>query len=817
MVMMMMLVLAAGLVRFATQKYSNKKGSAGNRYMHLTNYSINKKSDDFVANDDADSTSGHKWGMTALWKYMREERGVDTAKVWSDMCGVILKTLMAADGPINSQTKSNTRQRSCVHELFGFDIFLDNKLKPWVIEVNISPSLHSQSKLDKDIKGRCLRDLFNLSGYRLPPEAKGMEAEASMGTAQRESPGAPPRAELMGPRTLTREEKAKHAFYIQKHGGDRATIIDNLTTDDVLMLMETENENSRRGAMQRLMPAVDASPYLKYTDTERYYNTLCDVWTERWADDPAKGVAFLRSLATDAGARKPGELYKPATFKIQHHRKFVSPTQIYRAAPLSQPKKRPGSAARRSSTVGRSKRGTGSSSSSGGGGTAKRSSAASSAASPRRPTGSKPPSGAKRSVRVAGGTVGTRPDSGVSSAHSTAPTSRMSSGNGSSNSPRLLRRARADSGGGGSASSRASVGSMSVYDSVRDGAVPGDSYSDPQLHQQLTHGGVGGNALKMQQRGSSGSLRDTVPVRRSDGFVLDPRTAGGRMQDGSHDPVALAAAAAAASVRGINVRDAGGNIGGDPTMLLLELARMQLHDGSASRATAEWVSQVASANAGGGVVIPPEELEQQMQQVQTGYRFSMGAGGGDGDGGEGHPGERSSDPVFYEPEDEVHRIDLSEILQMGVGGALAAASNPPSWQGGPFSPEYDEYHDEHNEHGEHSGQLGSRGLEHPARKSWSQGGSVRPPADARPGPSVRPHPSSAKKVSSGGMLSPASMSPSPASFLTSHQHKGAMPRPKRLVPRTLPKLDPRKDGKLTYLPRPAAVSPGRAGGRGGSW
>ena len=59
-----------GLVRFATQKYSNKKGSAGNRFMHLTNYSINKKSDDFVANDDANSTSGHKWGMTALWKYV---------------------------------------------------------------------------------------------------------------------------------------------------------------------------------------------------------------------------------------------------------------------------------------------------------------------------------------------------------------------------------------------------------------------------------------------------------------------------------------------------------------------------------------------------------------------------------------------------------------------------------------------------------------------------------------------------------------------------------------------------------------------------
>lgn len=763
-------VCTDGLVRFATQKYSNKKGSAGNRFMHLTNYSINKKSDDFVANDDADATTGHKWGLTALWKHMREERGVDTEKVWADMCGVILKTLMSADGVINSQTKSNTRQRSCVHELFGFDIFLDNKLKPWVIEVNISPSLHSQSKLDKDIKGRCLRDLFNLSGYTLPPEAKDMEG-TMLSTARGRH--APPRAEQMGSRTLTSEEKAKHAYYNQKHGGDRDTIIDNLTTDDVLMLMEMENENLRRGAMERIIPAAGSTPFLKYTDTERYYNTLCDVWTQRWADDPAKGIAFLQSLAVDAGARKPGELYKPATFKIQHHRKFVSPTQIYRAAPLSQSKKRPGSA-RRASTVGKGKRGSIGST------VSKRTSAASSAASPRRPAGSKPPTGGKRSMR--GGTV-VRPDSGVSSAHSTGTTTRLSSG--SSNSPRLLRRARADSGGGSASSraSRASVGSLSVYDATREGAVPGDSHGDPQLHQQLAYGGISGNGLRVQQQQHGGSDSSGGGVHRSEGFVLDPRSAGGRMHDGG--------AGAVAAVRGINIGDAGGN-GGDPTMMLLELARMQLQDGSASAATADWVSQVASANSAAAPGIPPEELEiiaaQQaaaMSAMNAGYRYSMGGEQG---------GESSSDPVLND-DDDVHRIDLSEVLQMGVG-APAAASNPPSWQGGPRSPEYDE--------------LGGDAAH--ARKSWSQGVSVRSALEHHhpAGPSVRAHASA--KVSSGVMLSPTSMSPSPASYIS---HKGAMPRPRKLVPRTLPKLDPRKDGKLPYFSRPA-VSPGRAG-RGGNW
>lgn len=59
-------VYREGLVRFATEKY-NQKDSGGSVYAHLTNYSINKKNENYVQNSDAaDDDSGFKWSFSAM-------------------------------------------------------------------------------------------------------------------------------------------------------------------------------------------------------------------------------------------------------------------------------------------------------------------------------------------------------------------------------------------------------------------------------------------------------------------------------------------------------------------------------------------------------------------------------------------------------------------------------------------------------------------------------------------------------------------------------------------------------------------------------
>lgn len=49
-------------------------------------------------------------------------------------------------------------------ELYGFDILVDAALKPWLLEVNLSPSLGCDSPLDVRIKSAMLADLLTLVG-----------------------------------------------------------------------------------------------------------------------------------------------------------------------------------------------------------------------------------------------------------------------------------------------------------------------------------------------------------------------------------------------------------------------------------------------------------------------------------------------------------------------------------------------------------------------------------------------------------------------------------------------------------------------------
>lgn len=76
--------------------------------------------------------------------------------LWSRINDVLLKTIISGEHYVMTAMKKNGTHRTNCFELFGFDVLIDSDLKPWLLEVNLSPSLATDAPLDLTIKSTLL-------------------------------------------------------------------------------------------------------------------------------------------------------------------------------------------------------------------------------------------------------------------------------------------------------------------------------------------------------------------------------------------------------------------------------------------------------------------------------------------------------------------------------------------------------------------------------------------------------------------------------------------------------------------------------------
>ncbi|XP_042189434.1 probable tubulin polyglutamylase TTLL2 [Callorhinchus milii] len=143
-----------GLVRFGTEKFNLM--NLDNVFSHLTNTSINKFGPSYTL-DKERVGSGCKWTMSQFRSFL-QGLNINELLLWQRISNIVTLTLLTV-------TSSIKPLPNCF-ELFGFDILIDDNIKPWLLEVNCSPALTIECTADVIVKKGLVYDLLDLLNYK---------------------------------------------------------------------------------------------------------------------------------------------------------------------------------------------------------------------------------------------------------------------------------------------------------------------------------------------------------------------------------------------------------------------------------------------------------------------------------------------------------------------------------------------------------------------------------------------------------------------------------------------------------------------------
>jgi tubulin polyglutamylase TTLL1 len=137
----------SGFARFCNVKYTNDVADLDNLFMHLTNVSIQSKGAEY------NSHHGGKWDIKHLRLHVESVYGLEVSnKLFLEIESIILHSLKAVQNLI-------INDKHCF-ECYGYDVIIDSDLKPWLVEVNASPSLTTTTRGDRNMKMELISDIM---------------------------------------------------------------------------------------------------------------------------------------------------------------------------------------------------------------------------------------------------------------------------------------------------------------------------------------------------------------------------------------------------------------------------------------------------------------------------------------------------------------------------------------------------------------------------------------------------------------------------------------------------------------------------------
>jgi len=293
-------VYEEGLTRFATEEYTNDPDVISNNFIHLTNFSINKESGNFVNNSNPEEPEGSKWTLSSLWKYFRS-RGIDTDSIWTKIIDIVIKSILSAHEQLTNVFREQVTSCYSCYKLLGYDILLDEKLKPHLIEINTIPSLAAKADtIDSYVKNPLVAEMFNLAGFHIPKQLAFKSGaiileKLGLGADSIKPLGHDKR---LYTKTLNDEDSEKQNEYVQCDRDDYLdTILEDLTPYDVRQLIMMEDEVAQTKMFTKVWPTPETFKYFQYLTEVSYGEKLMDAFEYFYGEHRTEGHDLIRQYA----------------------------------------------------------------------------------------------------------------------------------------------------------------------------------------------------------------------------------------------------------------------------------------------------------------------------------------------------------------------------------------------------------------------------------------------------------------------------------------------------------------------------------------
>lgn len=107
---------------------------------------------------------GHKRSLTSVYKKIAED-GHDVDELKAKINDIFIKTIITGYPTLSNSVSSvhpdNFANDMCF-QILGFDVMIDHKLNPYLLEINYTPSFTADTPLDRHIKKNLISDSLNL-------------------------------------------------------------------------------------------------------------------------------------------------------------------------------------------------------------------------------------------------------------------------------------------------------------------------------------------------------------------------------------------------------------------------------------------------------------------------------------------------------------------------------------------------------------------------------------------------------------------------------------------------------------------------------